>query len=43
MTFERLVFRFRMGQIQAIIDWLRYCRRVFLPDTPTAENENGAS
>ena len=43
LTFERLVFRFRMGQIQAIIDWLRYCRRVFLPDTPTVDSENGAS
>jgi PadR family transcriptional regulator AphA len=43
LTFEHLVFRFRMGQIQAIIDWLRYCRRVFLPDTPTVESENGAS
>ena len=29
--FEHLVFRFRKGQIQAVIDWLRYCRRVFLP------------
>ena len=28
--FEHLVFRFREGQIQAIIDWLRTCRRVFL-------------
>jgi PadR family transcriptional regulator AphA len=28
--FEQLVFRFRQGQIQAIIDWLRTCRRVFL-------------
>jgi PadR family transcriptional regulator AphA len=35
LTFEHLVFRFRQGQIQAIIDWLRTCRRVFLPDTPT--------
>jgi DNA-binding PadR family transcriptional regulator len=42
-NWELTFFRFRMGQIQAIIDWLRYCRRVFLPDTPTAENENGAS
>jgi PadR family transcriptional regulator AphA len=28
--FKHLVFRFRQGQIQAIIDWLRTCRRVFL-------------
>ena len=34
-SFEHLVFRFREGQIQAIIDWLRYCHRVFLPETPT--------
>ena len=33
--FERLVLRFREGQIQAVIDWLRTCRRVFLPDIPT--------
>jgi nucleoside-triphosphatase THEP1 len=33
--FEHLIFHFRKGQIQAIIDWLRYCRRVFLSDTPT--------
>lgn len=26
LTFEHLVLRFREGQIQAIIDWLRYCR-----------------
>ena len=30
--FEHLVFRFREGQIQATIDWLRYCHRVFLLD-----------
>lgn len=30
--FEHLVFRFRQGQIQAIIDWLRTCRRVFLEE-----------
>jgi PadR family transcriptional regulator AphA len=30
LTFEHLVFRFRRGQIQAVIDWLRTCRRVFL-------------
>ena len=28
--FEYLVFCFRRGQIQAVIDWLRTCRRVFL-------------
>jgi DNA-binding PadR family transcriptional regulator len=28
--FAYLVFRFRRGQIEAVIDWLRYCRRVFL-------------
>ena len=28
--FKNLVFRFRQGQIQAIIDWLGTCRRVFL-------------
>jgi len=28
--FKHLVYRFRQGQIQAIIDWLRTCRRVFL-------------
>jgi PadR family transcriptional regulator AphA len=28
--FKHLVFRFRQGQIQAIIDWLGTCRRVFL-------------
>ena len=33
--FKHLVLRFRKGQIQAIIDWLRYCRRVFLPDPPS--------
>ena len=38
--FEHLVFRFREGQIQAIIDWLKYCRRVFLSDTPVVEVEN---
>jgi len=32
LTFEHLVFRFRKGQIQAVIDWLRYCRRVFLEE-----------
>ncbi len=30
--FEHLIFRFRQGQIQAIIDWLKYCRRVFLEE-----------
>jgi PadR family transcriptional regulator AphA len=28
--FEYLIFCFRQGQIQAVIDWLRTCRRVFL-------------
>ena len=28
--FEHLVFRFRNGQIQAIIDWLEYCRYLLL-------------
>lgn len=28
--FEHLVLRFREGQIQAIIDWLRYCRSKWL-------------
>jgi len=28
--FGYLIFCFRRGQIQAVIDWLRYCRRVFL-------------
>jgi PadR family transcriptional regulator AphA len=28
-SFEHLVLCFRQGQIQAIVDWLRYCRRVF--------------
>ena len=28
--FKHLVYRFRQGQIQAIIDWLRTCRRLFL-------------
>ena len=32
LTFEHLVFHFRKGQIQAIIEWLRYCRHVFLGD-----------
>ena len=32
LTFEHLVFRFRRGQIQAVIDWLRTCRRVFLEE-----------
>jgi PadR family transcriptional regulator AphA len=39
-SFEYLIFCFRRGQIEAIIDWLRTCRRVFLPDTPTAEAGN---
>ncbi len=28
--FEHLVFRFRSGQIQSIIDWLEYCRHLLL-------------
>jgi len=44
LIFERLVFRFREGQIQAIIDWLRTCRRVFLgggqETLPNAEVES---
>jgi PadR family transcriptional regulator AphA len=32
LTFEHLVFCFRRGQIQAVIDWLRTCRRVFLEE-----------
>jgi len=28
--FEHLVFRFRSGQLQAIIDWLEYCRHLLL-------------
>jgi hypothetical protein len=38
--FEYLIFCFRRGQTEAIIDWLRTCRRVFLPDPPTAEVGN---
>jgi DNA-binding PadR family transcriptional regulator len=30
--FEHLVLHFREGQIQAIIDWLRYCHRVFMEE-----------
>lgn len=29
--FEDLVFRFRRGQIEAVIDWLTYCRQTLLP------------
>jgi len=29
--FEDLVFRFRSGQIEAVIDWLTYCRQTVLP------------
>jgi PadR family transcriptional regulator AphA len=29
-SFEHLVLRFREGQIQAVIEWLRTCRRAFL-------------
>ena len=39
-SFEYLIFCFRRGQIEAIIDWLRTCRRVFLPDTRAAEVGN---
>jgi PadR family transcriptional regulator AphA len=28
--FKQLVFRFREGQIQAVIEWLRYCHHMFL-------------
>jgi PadR family transcriptional regulator AphA len=45
--FKHLVYRFRQGQIQAIIDWLGTCRRVFLGDgqetLPNGESENGPS
>lgn len=41
LTFEHLVFRFRMGQIQAVIDWLRTCRRVFLEEWRIANGELG--
>jgi PadR family transcriptional regulator AphA len=37
--FEHLVFSFRRGQIQAVIDWLRYCRRVFLEERRMANGE----
>jgi PadR family transcriptional regulator AphA len=37
--FEHLVFRFRRGQIEAIIDWLKYCRRVFLEEWLTANGK----
>jgi PadR family transcriptional regulator AphA len=30
--FEYLIFCFRWGQIEAVIDWLRTCRRVFLEE-----------
>ena len=40
LAFEHLVFRFRQGQIQAIIDWLRYCHRVFLLDAETQRAES---
>jgi DNA-binding PadR family transcriptional regulator len=30
--FEYLIFCFRRGQIEAIIDWLKCCRRVFLEE-----------
>ena len=41
LTFEHLVFRFREGQIQAIIDWLRTCRRVFLEERRVANGGLG--
>jgi hypothetical protein len=39
-SFEYLIFCFRRGQVEAVIDWLRTCRRVFLPDNPTAKVGN---
>jgi hypothetical protein len=41
LTFERLVLRFRQGQIQAIIDWLETCRRMFLEERRIANGELG--
>jgi PadR family transcriptional regulator AphA len=32
--FEDLVLRFRAGQIEAALDWLSYCRRTLLPESP---------
>ena len=37
--FEYLIFCFRRGQIQAIIDWLKYCRRVFLEEERIANTK----
>jgi len=39
--FKHLVLRFREGQIQAVIDWLKYCRRVFLEERRIANGELG--
>jgi PadR family transcriptional regulator AphA len=39
LTFEHLVLRFRQGQIQAIIDWLETCRRMFLEERRIANGE----
>jgi len=39
LTFEHLVLRFRQGQIQAIIDWLKACRRAFLEEWRVANGE----
>ena len=41
LTFERLVLRFRQGQIQAIIEWLETCRRMFLEERRIANGELG--
>ena len=37
--FEYLIFCFRRGQIEAVIDWLRTCRRVFLEEWRIANSE----
>jgi DNA-binding PadR family transcriptional regulator len=37
--FEHLVLRFRRGQIEAIIDWLKCCRRVFLEEWRIANDK----
>jgi PadR family transcriptional regulator AphA len=39
--FEYLIFCFRMGQIQAVMDWLRTCHRVFLEERRIANGELG--
>jgi DNA-binding PadR family transcriptional regulator len=41
LTFEHLVLCFREGQIQAVIDWLRTCRHVFLEEQRTANGNGG--